>query len=177
MTKITTLNKAALVGLREPIEAELKALGERLGLTLTLGNGSYSPAGAEASFKLEIKVDDPATKDAAAKMAWDRDGQYLGYDFGTGEGGLRPEDRGTEFVYGGTTLKTVSIAQKGRGSQKFPILCQIIAGGPKHAGKEGQTLMLPEAAVKIIRQATDAKANGLPGFSGFADAKRAEASA
>lgn len=155
MTKITKLDRVSLAGLNDPIEAALKEIGDRLGLKFALAGGSYEPSGAEATLKLSIKVDDPAVKDAQAADRWANLGRYLGYDFGTGEGGLRPEDRGTEFVYGGTTLKTVSIAAKGRGSQKFPILCEIIKGGPKHAGKEGQTLMLPESAVPLIRAATD----------------------
>lgn len=174
MSKITKLDKIALQNLREPIESELKALAERLGLTMLLGSGSYGD-GAEASFKLVLKVDDPETKAAAAKAAWDRNCHYIGIDYSRpDETGLRPEDFGAEFVYGGATMRTTGIALKGRGSQKFPILVEIVSPGPR-GGKAGEVRMLPEQAVKIIREATDAKANGLPGFSGFADKKRTAA--
>lgn len=159
MTKITTLDRTALKNLREPIEAELKALGERLGLSLTLGNGSFGD-GAEASFKLILKVDDPATKEAAARAAWDRNCRYVGIDYAKpDETGLRPEDFGTEFPYGGGTYRTTGIALKGRGSQKFPILAEIVKAGPRAKGQPGQTMMLPETAVPMIRAATDAKAS------------------
>jgi len=157
MTKITNLDRTALKNLRDPIEAELKALGERLGLSLTLGNGSFGD-GAEASFKLILRVDDPATKEAAARAAWDRNCRYVGIDFNKpDETGLRPEDFGTEFPYGGGTYRTTGIALKGRGSQKFPILAEIVKAGPRAKGQPGQTMMLPETAVPMIRAATDAK--------------------
>lgn len=156
MTKITTLDRTALKNLRDPIEAELKALGERLGLSLTLGNGSFGD-GAEASFKLILKVDDPAVKEAAARKEWDRNCRYIGIDYAKpDETGLRPEDFGTEFPYGGGTYRTTGIALKGRGSQKFPILAEIVTAGPRAKGQPGQTMMLPETAVPAIRAATDA---------------------
>lgn len=153
--KIAKLDKTALQNLRSPIEAELKALGERLGLTFNLGSGSYGD-GAEASFKLVIRVDDPAVKAAAAKAEWDRSCRYIGLDYSKPEEtGLRPEDFGTEFAYSGARMKTTGIAVKGRGSQKFPILVQIVADGPRGL-KAGEIRMLPESAVPLIRAATDA---------------------
>lgn len=156
MSKITKIDRNSMQALRDPIEAEIKALAERLGLTLRLGNGSFSPNGDEGSFKLEIKVDDPATKLAAAKAGWDRNCTFIGIDFADPDNtGLRPADFGTEFVYAGTTFRTTGIATKGKGSQKFPIKAEVVkSGNPKHG--VGATLMLPETAVKIIRAATDA---------------------
>lgn len=153
--KITTLDRTALQNLREPIEAELVALGERLGISLKLANGTFGD-GAEASFKLVLRVEDPATKQAAAKAAWDRNCAYVGVDWNRpDETGLRPEDFGTEFTYGlgarGQRCRTTGIALKGKGSQKFPILVEYLDG--PNAGK---TMMLPEAAVPMIRAATDA---------------------
>lgn len=157
MTKITTLDRTALKNLRDPIEAELKALGERLGLSLTLGNGKFG-AGAEASYQLILKVDDPAVKEAAARADWDRNCRYIGIDYTKpDETGLRPEDFGSEFVYGGSTYRAKGIALKGRGSQKFPILAEIVKPGPRAKAGVGATMMLPETAVPLIRAATDAK--------------------
>lgn len=155
MTKITKLDRIALQNLRAPIEAELIALGERLGLSLKLGNGSFGD-GAEASFKLVLRVDDPAVKAAAAKAEWDRNCGYIGLDFADPENsGLRPADFGTEFVYNQTTYRTSGIAIKGKGSQKFPILVEVVK--PARPGDQiGKVMMLPETAVKIIRAATDA---------------------
>ena len=156
MTKITKLDKTALKNLREPIEAELKALGERLGLNFALGNGTFGD-GAEASFKLIIKVDDPATMEAAARAEWNRNCRYIGIDFDTPDDtGLRPEDFGTEFKYGRSIYRTSGIATKGRNSQKYPILVTVVSDAD---GKRapGATVMLPEIAVPMIRAATDAK--------------------
>jgi hypothetical protein len=156
MTKITKLDRTALKNLREPIEAELKALGERLGITFNLGNGTYSE-GAEASYKLIMRVDDPAAQAAAKKAEWDRNCGYIGIDYSQpgGTTGLRPEDFGTEFQYGGATMRTTGIALKGRGSQKFPILVEIITPGPR-GGSAGEIRMLPDTAVPAIRAGTDA---------------------
>lgn len=160
MTKIAKLDKIALNALRAPIEAELIALGERLGLSLKLGNGSYGD-GAEASFKLILKVDDPAVKAAAAKAEWDRNCRFIGIDYADVENtGLRPEDFGTEFNYAASTYRTIGIATKGKNSQKFPILVETVKVGgllPSGGSAVGQIKMLPESAVKIIRAATDAK--------------------
>ena len=155
--KITKLDRTALQNLRAPLEAELKAIGERLGLSLALGNGTFGD-GAEASFKLILRVDDPETKLAAAKANWDRNCRYIGVDYSDFDNtGLRPEDFGTEFPYAGGVYRTCGIATKGKGASKFPILCEIVSAGPR-GGIVGEIRMLPEQAVRTIRSATDAKA-------------------
>lgn len=158
MGKITKLDRNALKALRDPIEKELAELGERLGLKFRVGRGTFGE-GAEASYKLEIEVDDPETKLAAAKVIWDRNCAMIGYNFDEpDQSGLRPEDFGTEFPYGDGTYRTTGIATSGRGSQKFPILVEIVKPGSRQGGKVGEVRMLPEAAVPRIRAATDAKA-------------------
>lgn len=163
MTKITSLDRVALQNLRAPIEAELVALGERLGLSLKLGNGRFGD-GAEATYQLVLRVEDPETKTKAAKAEWDRNCQFIGIDFARpDETGLRPEDFGTEFVYGGVTYRTAGIA-KGKGSQKFPIRAEcVVASNPndrrvRAAGNVavGDIRLLPETTVPLIRAATDA---------------------
>lgn len=149
MTKITKLDKAALKSLRDPIEAELKALGERLGLTFQIGNGSFGD-GSEATFKMLIKVDDPEAQRALAKAGWDRNCRYIGMDYNNpDESGLRPEDFGTEFMSGTTKYRTTGI---NIGRSKYPIAAEIISGP-----KAGQTVGFTDMAVPIIRKATDAK--------------------
>lgn len=152
MNKITTLDSSALQNLRAPIEAELAALAERLGLSLKLGGGKYSD-GVEASFQLVLKVENPAVKTAAAKAAWDRNCHFIGVDYVRPDlTGLRPEDFGATFAYAGTVFRAAGIALKGKGCQKFPILAEAISG--KHPA--GKTMMLPETAVPMIRASTDA---------------------
>ncbi|MEJ7831364.1 MAG: hypothetical protein WKF79_00480 [Nocardioides sp.] len=167
--KITKIDKAALINLRAPLEAELAALGERLGLKFEIGSGSYDPSGAEASFKLKMRVDDPALREAAARARWNGSCQWIGHKFDAPDGttGLRPEDFGTEFTSGGTTYHTTGLNP---GRSKFCIAVDVMTGP-----KKGKAVAFDERAVPIIRRATDAKAAGLPGFSAFADAKTAAA--
>lgn len=154
--KITKLDKPALQNLRAPIEEELKALGERLGLTLRLGNGSFGD-GAEASFKLVLRVDDPETKVAAAKADWDRNCRYIGVDWNRPEEtGLRPEDFGTEFTASGAIFRTTGL-NHGRGKAKFPIIVEVVSD-PTNRFKAGAILTYGEQAVPLIRAATDDKA-------------------
>lgn len=151
--KITKLDKAALKNLRAPIDAELAALGERLGLKFVIGSGSYSSTGDEASFKLQITVDDPALRQAAAKAKWDANCRYIGVDYARpDETGLRPEDFGTEFENRGTSYRTTGIAI---GRSKFPIMVEVLTGP-----KKGQNVCFAEQAVPMIRAATDAATAG-----------------
>lgn len=152
MTKITKLDKAALKSLRDPIEAELKALGERLGLVFSLGNGGFDRAGVEADFKLQIKIDNPEMFEARERERWNANCGYIGKDYNRPEGetGLRPEDFGTEFRSAGTLYKTTGI---NLGRSKYPIAAKIMDGP-----KAGQTVGFTDMAVPAIRIATDAAA-------------------
>jgi hypothetical protein len=151
MTKIAKLDKTALKNLRDPLEADLAAIGEKYGLKLTLGSGTYGD-GAEASFKLILKVDDPSVQEAAARAQWDRNCRWIGHKFDAPEGttGLRPEDFGTEFEVKGTRYRTVDLALK---RTKYPVVVEVLTG-PK---KGGRTCFM-DLVVPIVRAATDAKA-------------------
>jgi hypothetical protein len=159
--KITKIDRSSMQAMRDPINEVLAKIGEELGLKLRLGNGSYSPNGDEGHFKLELTVDDPALKEAAARAYWNNHCRYIGIDWDKpDETGLRPEDFGTEFNYGTAVYRTVGLAKKGRGSQKFPILVEC-QSDPRNLVKNGEIRMLPETAVGIIRRATDL-ANATP---------------
>lgn len=138
MTKITKLDKKSLTDLRPEIDAALKELGERLGLKLRAGNGSYSPDGAEAHFKLEIKVDDPAVQEAAERAEFDR---YCGmFD-------LIPEDFGLEFRAGSKRYKLLGLELKRR---KWPLKVRDLDAD--------KVVLLTDAAVLHIKMARPAKA-------------------
>lgn len=136
MSKIATLDKKALVGLRPDIDAALKELGERLGLTFRAGNGSYGD-GATASFKLEIKVDDPRAQADQERAIFNRNCGFLG---------LRPEDLNTTFVVGRETLTLIGIEPK---KIKYPFKCRKA---------DGKVMLYTDAIVERVRAATDAKA-------------------
>lgn len=155
--KITKLDKAAMIALRDPINEALKALGEQLGLTFAASGGAYGD-GAEAHFKLVMKVNDPATKLAADRADWDRNCGFIIADYSRPDDTcLRPEDFGTEFDWGGKRFRAVGLS-RGRGSGKFPIRCELVSLPKGHEGKVGEIRILPTGCVSIIRAATDAKA-------------------
>lgn len=182
MEKITKIDRNSMQQMRDPINEVLARIGEELGLEIRLGNGSYSPNGDEGNFKLELKVNDPALKLAAAKAFWNANCRLIGIDYNDYDNsGLRAEDFGTEFTYGSTVYKTVGLAKKGKGSQKFPILVEC-QSDPLKRVKAGEIRMLPETAVRIIRTATD-MANAKPdrsrpkgGLTEVAPPKRVKAS-
>jgi len=61
--KFTEFNNANLSFLRDDINAELKALGEKYGITLHVGNARFSPTAS--TFKLEVAIDGEKTLKAA----------------------------------------------------------------------------------------------------------------
>ena len=144
MTKISEINKAALLALRPEIDAALKELGERYGLTFKAGSGQYG--GARGHFKLEITVDDPAAQEADKRAKWDANGRFIGFE----HGGLRPEDFGTEFISSGVRYRAVGLAT---GRSKFCIEALVLSGP-----KSGKTLFFTDAVVPLIRAETDHKA-------------------
>lgn len=153
-TAIKKLDRTALTHLREPIEAELKALGERLGLSFALGNGTFGD-GAEASYKLIIRVEDAETKLAAAQAEWDRHCRYVGIDYARpDETGLRPEDFNTVFEHLGSTYRAVAV-NTGRKATKYPIKVEVVKDG-RGTYAPGTRLTYGEVAVPLIRAATDA---------------------
>jgi hypothetical protein len=58
--KIKEFSKANLLLLRDDINAELTALGEKYGITLQAVNGSFSPT--ECTFKLEVTLEGEKTR-------------------------------------------------------------------------------------------------------------------
>jgi len=107
MTKITDLDKAAMIALRAHIDAALKELGEKLGVEFKAGNGGF--AGNEAHFKLIIKVADPEIQEAANRRT---------FDLYCGAFGLKPEHFNKEFRAGSKTYRLIGFELKRR---KFPI--------------------------------------------------------
>jgi hypothetical protein len=54
--KITNLDRVSLKVLRASIDEALKAVGEKHGISIQTGNGSYDPRGKSAVLKLELNV-------------------------------------------------------------------------------------------------------------------------
>jgi hypothetical protein len=94
--------------IRACLDAELAALGEKLGLKLTLGSCSFS---ATATFKLEAA---PLKADGTAVRKEAEDFKALGGLFG-----FEPEDLGKAFHYNGRSFRLAGLLPK---CHRFPIL-------------------------------------------------------
>lgn len=131
MTKITDINKAAMIALRPQIDAALKELGEKLGITFSAGNGSFG--GAEAHFKLNMKVADPSIQEAAKR---DEFARYCSlFD-------LQPEDYGKTFRAGRTEYRLIGLELK---RSKYPLRVMNLT--------ENKVVLLTDAVVPAIRAA------------------------
>lgn len=131
MTKITNIDKKAMIALRPQIDEALKELGERLGIEFHTGNGSYG--GNEAHFKLTMKVSDPEIQEKAARDEFNRYCSYFD---------LKPEDLGKEFRAGSKRYKLIGLEMKRR---KFPIRVMDLSAN--------KVVLLTELAVPAIRAA------------------------
>lgn len=134
MTKISNIDKAAMIMLRPRIDAALAELGKEFGLSLHAGNGSFS--GREGHFKLMISVDDPEIQAKADREEFDR---YC-YSYG-----LRPDDFGTRFYSGGKTFEVIGLNMRGR---KSPIKARRL--------DDGKTYIFSSLVAAAIREATEA---------------------
>lgn len=86
MEPITQFTPAVLKALRPEIDAALKAVADKYGVTFHAGNGLYS--GVEASFKLEMKVADTTAVEAEERRTFEKHCRIVG---------LEPEDFGKRF--------------------------------------------------------------------------------
>jgi hypothetical protein len=136
MTKITQIDKPALLALRPQIDEALKELGERLGLSFSTGNGAY--AGNAGHFKIEIKVDDPAVQEAAARKVFEQYAHMFG---------LEPTDFGIEF---GTASKRYRLIGLNLNRPKWPFRVLSIS--------ENKEVFLGEMATLHIKMARPAQA-------------------
>lgn len=104
-----TLDKTAVITLRNEIEAALQAVAFKHKIVIKAGNGQFS--GTNATLKLEIAVIDDSgaivTKEAVAF-------KQLAVRYG-----FKPEDLGREFVVRGRKFVLVGID---RNSYKYPVL-------------------------------------------------------
>jgi hypothetical protein len=138
MTKMKTIDKAALHALRPRIDAALKALGEELGIAFAATSGSYGDNSGH--FKLTIAIDDPALQEAAARREFNSYCQLFD---------LLPEDFGREVQINGKAHRVSGLALN---RSKFPIKMIEVA-----TGKE--MLFSEKVVPRIVAQRAIAGAN------------------
>jgi hypothetical protein len=131
VSKITDIDKAAMIALRPQIDEALKELGERLGIDFRAANGNYG--GNSAHFKLEMKVADPDIQEKAQREEFNRYCSLFG---------LEPEDFGKEFRSGLNRYKVLGFELKRR---KYPIRVMDLSAN--------KVVLLTELAVPAIRAA------------------------
>jgi hypothetical protein len=116
MSKITAFDRKNLQALRTDIDAALKAVGDKHGISLKLGRGTFSAE--TATFKLELgTVSDTGV--VVTKEAQDFKTYALMF-------GLKPEHLGQSFKdFDGHSYKVVGLKVR---SPKFPVLVERADG-------------------------------------------------
>lgn len=135
MTKIAKFDKKNLALLRPEIDAALVALAEKYGLAIHTGSCSFDPL--EASFKLVLKVDDPAAFEEKEKENFVRYCRMIG-------SGFAPTDFGTRFRVSGAWYVLVGIDM---GRSKYCVKAREEA--------TGKIKLYTDAVVPLIRAAAD----------------------
>lgn len=102
---VKEMDKATVKALAAEMEAALKAVAEKNGVTIKFGGGKYDPTAGTFNPKVTVELPDAKKREFEA---------YCGIY------GLEPEDFGKSFTVGGKTF-TVSGLASGR-SSKYPIL-------------------------------------------------------
>lgn len=112
---ITAINAAALTMLRGEIDAALKALGEKHGITLRAGNGKYDGESI-GSFKLDICLPSSTGETNPALVKAERDWKAYAAEFD-----LQPEWLGKSFgrAKNGGVVTIVGLMPN---RHKFPVL-------------------------------------------------------
>ena len=120
MAKVT---KDFLKENRKTIEAELKALGEKLGVTFKAGSGSYEPDGSAGHYKLEITEvrDDGVT---AEQLKFNKVCQLYN---------LKPQDFGKTLKVNGRDFKLVGLNTR---APKNPVMIKCLESGGSFKASE-----------------------------------------
>jgi hypothetical protein len=114
--KLTKIDKPTLKVLRPEIDAALKAVAEKYGIAIKAGNASFTEN--TAVFKLEVSLIGENGK--ALTQDVDRFTQYAELI------GLKPDDLGKEFKYGGNTFKVWGLKTNIDG--KHPVIAERADG-------------------------------------------------
>ena len=120
------VDKQMLIAARPQIEAALKELGEKLGVTIKVGSGNFQPDGSAGMLKLElteIREDGVSAEEIAFRKVCSL---Y----------GLKPEDYGKELKIRNETFKLVGINTR---APKSPVEIERIPDGVRF--KTGENVL------------------------------------
>jgi len=116
VTKITQFDRPSCKLVRSEVDAALKVIAEKFGLTYRGGAGSFAPD--HFSLKSEFHV--VGDCESLAEKEWNQN--CVWYD-------LKPEHFGTTVTVYGDTIKLVGIKPK---AKKYPIIGQKISSGKRY---------------------------------------------
>ncbi|MDG1950087.1 MAG: hypothetical protein P8J32_04725 [bacterium] len=120
------VDKQLLEAARPQIEAALKELGEKLGVTIKVGSGNYEPDGSAGVLKLElgeVREDGVSAEEIAFRKVCSL---Y----------GLKPEDYGKKLKIRTETFKLVGLNTR---APKKPVEIERIPDGAKF--KTGENIL------------------------------------
>lgn len=115
MTKITKFDKRSCHELEVAIADALRDVGERFGVRIVSGGGTFGEA--EFTARLRIKLTDQKALLDAERAIFDRHCRVFG---------LEPKHLGTKFVVSGESWELIGIAPT---RSKFPFKCRNVATG------------------------------------------------
>ncbi|NTF18262.1 hypothetical protein G6L37_07565 [Agrobacterium rubi] len=110
---MATLNQQTLTSIRIDVEKALKEIGDRHGIDLNFGHGSFTPSGLTG--KLQIKM-------AARNDSSEKSGQQIEFEALAPRYGLTADDYGREFSHGRRRFKLIGI-NPNRPSNCLSIAC------------------------------------------------------
>ena len=116
MSQINSINPSVCRILRDEMDAALKAVGDKYGITIAVGGGKYTDS--NVTFKVEAAVvNEDGQKLGKDAVAFQQNARYYG---------LTPEDLFKEFTFQGVTHQIVGLKPQ---SRKFPILAKNLRDG------------------------------------------------
>lgn len=143
--KVSRFDRATCSAVKEAMLAALKPVEEQYGVQFSTAAGKFD------STSFEFKITAGITGEDGVNLGEKSDFELYCFSFG-----LRPEDYGTVFSYGGKTYKLKGLRPRRR---SFPLLCEVVAGGRGRRGPGGE-ILLPREAASLIRLATDKAKKG-----------------
>ncbi len=145
-TMIKAFDPQNLKNVRADIDSALLAIKQKYGITLQIGNISYSPEKATARLTM-VAVGDASTATDPRKAALAKaEAEFKSY---AKSFGLKPEQFGATFTYGRDTYKLAGIKVR---ASKMPILGT--------STRDGKTYKFPESVIRSLQSAEYKKLYG-----------------
>jgi len=124
--KIESFTKSNLKSVRTEIETALNKVGEKLGISLSIGNISFNAD----QFTSKLTANSTTDKGEVNQKEWDRFCLFTSFD---------KDDFGKSFIQGGTTYTICGVKAR---SRKYPILAKNASGTTYKFGEEIKAILI-----------------------------------